>query len=119
MVEYIFGKEVLNMRTITQGLIAEFENYLQNKEKSVPTTEKYIRDVTFFMDWLCEKDVTKILALEYKKELCEKYAPASVNAAISSLNSFFNFMGWNDILIKALRIQMQIFSNKDKNNDKT
>lgn len=66
------------------------------------------------MIWLTSREITKILTLEYKKELCEKYAPASVNAAISSLNSFFEFAGWHDIRIKALKIQRQIFSNKDK-----
>lgn len=66
------------------------------------------------MAWLCGQELTKILALEYKKELCEKYASASVNAAISSLNSFFSFMEWHDIRIKALKIQRQIFSSKDK-----
>ena len=66
------------------------------------------------MAWLCGQEVTKILALDYKKEFCKKYAPASVNAAISSLNSFFAFMEWRDIRIKALKIQRQIFSNKDK-----
>ena len=77
------------MRKITHELVLEFKNYLIEDEKSENTIEKYIRDITFFMDWLCGREVTKILALEYKKELCEKYAPASVNSVISSLNSFF------------------------------
>lgn len=102
------------MRKITNELIESFKNYLIEEEKSKNTIEKYIRDITFFMDWLCGQEVTKILALEYKKELCEKYAPASVNAAISSLNSFFCFIEWHDIRIKALKIQRQIFSSKDK-----
>ena len=102
------------MRKITNELIHSFKTYLIEEEKSENTIEKYIRDVTFFMIWLNDQEVTKILALEYKKELCEKYAPASVNAAISSLNSFFAFTGWHDIRIKALKIQRQIFSNKDK-----
>ena len=102
------------MRKITNELILSFKTYLIEEEKSENTIEKYIRDVTFFMIWLNDQEVTKILALEYKKELCEKYAPASVNAAISSLNSFFAFTGWHDIRIKALKIQRQIFSNKDK-----
>ena len=102
------------MRKITNELIESFKNYLIEEEKSENTVEKYIRDITFFKVWLCGREVTKILALEYKKELCEKYAPASVNAAISSLNSFFSFMEWNDIRIKALKIQRQIFSSKDK-----
>ena len=102
------------MRKITNELILNFKTYLIEEEKSENTIDKYIRDVTFFMIWLTSREVTKILALEYKKELCEKYAPASVNAAISSLNSFFEFTGWHDIRIKALKIQRQIFSNKDK-----
>ena len=102
------------MRKITNELIHSFKTYLTLEEKSENTIEKYIRDVTFFMIWLNDQEVTKILALEYKKELCEKYAPSSVNAALSSLNSFFAFIGWHDIRIKALKIQRQIFSNKDK-----
>ncbi len=102
------------MRKITNELIHSFKNYLIEEEKSENTIEKYIRDITFFMAWLCGQKVTKILALEYKKELCVKYAPASVNAAISSLNNFFAFMEWHDIRIKALKIQKQIFSSKDK-----
>ena len=102
------------MRKITNELIESFKNYLIEEEKSENTIEKYIRDITFFMAWLCGQEVTKILALDYKKELCEKYAPASVNAAISSLNSFLAFMEWHDIRIKALKIQRQIFSSKGK-----
>ena len=102
------------MRKITNELIHSFKNYLIEEEKSENTVEKYIRDISFFMAWLCDQEATKILALEYKKELCEKYAPASVNAAVSSLNSFFAFMEWHDIRIKALKIQRQIFSSKDK-----
>lgn len=102
------------MRKITNELIHSFKTYLIEEEKSENTVEKYIRDITFFMMWLNGREVTKILALDYKKELCEKYAPASVNAAISSLNSFFAFTGWHEIRIKAFKIQRQIFSNKDK-----
>ena len=102
------------MRKITNEFILSFKTYLTLEEKSENTIEKYIRDVTFFMIWLSGKEVTKILVLDYKKKLCEKYAPSSVNAAIASLNSFFAFTGWHDIRIKALKIQRQIFSNKDK-----
>lgn len=59
------------MRKITNELIHSFKNYLIEDEKSENTIEKYIRDITFFMAWICGQEVTKILALEYKKELCE------------------------------------------------
>lgn len=102
------------MRKILCEDIRKFKDYLIEEEKSENTVEKYIRDITFFEEWLCGREVTKVLVLDYKKELCEKYAPASVNAAISSLNSFFVFMEWYDVRIKALKIQKQIFANKDK-----
>ena len=59
-------------------------------------------------------EVTKMAVLEYKQELTEKYAPASVNAKLSSLNSFFVFNEWYDCKVKALKIQKQIFSSKEK-----
>lgn len=101
-------------RKITSKNIIKFKKYLICEEKSENTIEKYTRDITFFMEWLCGREVTKILALEYKNMLCDKYAPASVNGAISSLNSFFGFMQWYDVRIKSLKIQKQIFSNKNK-----
>lgn len=114
MAKYSQERKLILMRKITNGLILSFKEYLIEEEKSENTIEKYIRDITFFMAWLCGREITKILALEYKRELCRKYAPASVNAAISSLNSFFTFMEWHDIRMKALKIQRQMFSSKDK-----
>ncbi len=102
------------MKVIKNESISKFKEYLICEEKSKNTIEKYIRDVNFFMVWLGGCEVTKVLALEYKKELCKKYAPASVNGAISSLNSFFSFMEWHDIRIKILKIQKRIFSSKEK-----
>lgn len=81
------------MRRITNEMIAKFKEYLACEEKCENTTKKYIRDTIFFAGWLCGREVTKVLILEYKKELCEKYAPASVNGAVSSLNVFFRIYG--------------------------
>lgn len=102
------------MRKVTNQLILSFKTHLIEQEKSANTIEKYIRDVTLFMMWLNGREVTKILVLEYKNILCEKCAPSSVNAAISSLNSFFAFVEWHDIRLKALKIQQRIFSNRDR-----
>lgn len=107
------------MKIITYKKIEEFKNYLIIQEKSDNTCDKYVRDITSFMIWLNDEVVTKVLALKYKKELCEKYAPRSVNATLASLNSFFKFMGWYDLYINALKIQRQIFSDKEKELSKT
>ena len=102
------------MKYITNQLIEKFRNYLINEEKSQATIEKYTHDVFVFMVWLSEEEATKTAVLKYKQELTEKYAPASVNAALSSLNSFFLFNEWYDCKVKTLKIQKQIFANGDK-----
>ena len=102
------------MKIITKELVEKFKNYLLNEEKAKATIEKYIHDVCVFMVWLGGIETTKSGVLRYKQELTEKYAPASVNATLSSLNSFFSFNEWYDCKVKALKIQRQIFVSKEK-----
>lgn len=102
------------MKKITSEHILSFRKFLNEEEKSENTIEKYIRDVTFFTEWLCGRTVSKSLVLDYKRELCEKYAPASVNSVISSLNSFFDFNEEYRLKIKKLKIQKHIFAEDEK-----
>lgn len=102
------------MKNITQKDIEKFKKYLQNEERAAATIEKYIRDISAFSVWLDGKGIDKSIVLAYKEHLIEHYAPASVNSALSSLNSFFRFMGWHDCHIKTLKIQRQIFAKSEK-----
>ncbi len=102
------------MRKITNELIQEFKGYLIDEEKSFATLEKYVRDITVFMEWCNNAEINKSLVLQYKQELIEKYAPASVNSVLSSLNSFFAYNEWYELKVKALKIQRQIFASRDK-----
>lgn len=102
------------MQIITDRLIQKFKEYLINEEKALATIEKYVRDITGFMIWCNGAELSKGLVLQYKQELIEKYAPKSVNSILSSLNSFFVFNEWYDLRVKALKIQKQIFANKDR-----
>ena len=102
------------MKEITKEAIRSFKNYLINGEKAQATISKYLRDVNEFQIWLGEHELCKTAVLAYKSHLCEHYAPASVNAALSSLNSFFEFMEWYDLRVKNLKIQKQIFASADK-----
>ena len=102
------------MKKITAELTESFKKYLLNEEKSAATVEKYIRDVTAFAGCCGEKEITKEVCLEYKRKLTEAYAPKSVNSILSSVNKFFEFAGWFDVKVKLLKIQKQIFLNKDK-----
>ena len=104
---------LINMKRITNELIQKFKTHLINEEKSSATLEKYIRDVVAFMQWLNDRVVEKIVVMEYKQNLIENYAPASVNSMLSSINSFFVYNEWYELMVKAIKIQKQIFANKE------
>ncbi len=102
------------MRMITEENLERYKIYLINEEKSKATIEKYIRDVSEFADWLGVKELEKSMVLSYKAKFTQEYAPASVNAALSSLNIFFGYMEWYDLRVKNIKIQKQIFASTDK-----
>ena len=102
------------MRKITDKKIDLFKTYLISQEKANATVGKYSHDVICFKIWLGARELTKARVLGYKEHLCENYAPTSVNAALSSLNSFFTFLEWYDLRVKTLKIQKRIFSSADR-----
>ena len=102
------------MKKITNILIQKFRKHLIDEEKSASTLEKYIRDITAFMEWCNSAEIDKALVLRYKQGLIEHYAPASVNSVLSSLNSFFAYNEWHGLKVKMLKIQKQIFAERSK-----
>ena len=102
------------MKKITQSMVVNFKNFLIDEEKSHATLEKYMRDINAFREWLGTKLIEKVTVLEYKAYLIENYAPASANSMLSSINSFFEFNEWHDLKVKMLKIQKQIFADKNK-----
>ena len=102
------------MKSISAKNVNEFMEFLVENEKSDNTIEKYMRDIRFFCKWLNGREVNKSVVLAYKKKLCEKYAPASVNSILSSLNALFAFKNWHGLKVKTLKIQRRIFADKEK-----
>lgn len=101
-------------KIITQELIQNFGNYLMEEEKTSATQEKYMRDIRAFSEWTAGAEIDKRTVLDYKAYLVSKFAPASVNSVLSSLNSFFAFHQWYEMKVKMLKIQKQIFAQKEK-----
>lgn len=102
------------MRIITSKMLDDYENYLINEEKSSATRQKYLHDITEFKLWLNNQELTKNYVLLYKSHIADKYAVASTNSIISSLNSFFSFMDWNELKVKSIKVQKRIFANSEK-----
>ncbi len=107
------------IKMITDELIEKFKDYLINEEKASATLEKYMRDIKSFSQWALGAELDKRKVLDYKEYLIGKFAPASVNSVLSSLNSFFEFNNWYEMKVKMLKIQKQIFAQKDKELSKT
>lgn len=102
------------MHKMTNEIMRKFKSYLYEEERSKNTIEKYMRDIRFFREWLGKREIDKSVVLQYKKELCEKYQPASVNSILSSLNALFMFMGWHELSVKSLKIQRKTFISREK-----
>lgn len=102
------------VKIITDDLIEKFKDFLINEEKASATLEKYMRDIKAFSEWTSGSELDKRKVLGYKEYLIGKFAPASVNSVLSSLNSFFEFNNWYEMKVKMLKIQKQIFAQKDK-----
>ncbi len=94
--------------------LSDFEIHLSEEEKSNLTVEKYLRDIRSFVAFLGGREVSKGEVIAYKKRLARDYAPASVNSMLVSVNAFLKFVGRDDLCVKLLKIQRQIFANEKK-----
>lgn len=102
-------------RIITESLISKFKTHLQNEEKSANTIEKYMRDLKAFAVYANNLDVTKEMVIAYKNKLIsDNYAARSINSMIASLNSLFVFVGWDDLKVKSIKLQRQIYCPEEK-----
>lgn len=100
---------------IDKSLMEQFKTHLKLEEKSNNTIEKYLRDVYAFWKFIGEQSVTKELAINYKEHLLsDEYAVRSINSMIASLNSFFIFAGCENMKIKTIKEQRQIYCSENR-----
>ena len=98
--------------TISQDQIKAFIAWLENEERAAATVEKYIRSASRFAAWLGEREITKEAVVRYKSTL--EGAAATVNGAISAVNSLLVFLGRSDCRVKQLRVQRQTYRSEDR-----
>ena len=102
-------------RQLTQQQIRAYAHYLQMEEKSGATMEKYLRDIQAFACWLDGRDISKELTSEWKGHLISQdYAPTTVNAMLSALNSLLEFLDLRECRVKFLKIQRRLFRDADR-----
>lgn len=100
---------------LTPQQIQAYADYLQREEKSAATMEKYLRDVRAFARWLDDRVISKEIIARWKAHLiAQKYAPTTVNAMLSALNSLLDFLGLRECRVKFLKIQRRLFREAER-----
>lgn len=90
--------------------IAAFESYLKREERSAGTIENYLRRVREFTAWLNGEEVDKERAGAWKLHLMSMgRSSGTINGALVAVNQFFKFLGWQECVVKGLRIQRKLF----------
>lgn len=100
--------------SIHEGLIARYTGWLREQERSAATIQKYSRDLAAFCAHLAGRPLTKAAVIEWKEQLVARYAPASVNTMLASVNGYLRFMGWGTLCVKPLKIQRSLFLEEKK-----
>ena len=99
------------MRTVTNKLVEKFREYLYEEEKSNATVSKYICDIKKLKEYANGHELDKKLIVSYKEYLQNNgcYKSGSINSFLVAANCFFQFMGWNDLKIKTIKVQKKAF----------
>lgn len=109
------GNMLMVERRMSISVIGEYERELVCAEKAPRTVLQYRRAVQRFYLWLPQdKAVTREAALAYKAILQQQQKATSVNTTLAALNSFFQFLGWTELLMKPLKTQRKIFCDEDR-----
>ena len=101
-------------RILTKEIISDFKEYLILEERSGATVEKYIRDAKAFLAFVNGAEITKEVVIEYKKYLQDSYAVRSINSMLPSINGLFAFIGWQELKVKSIKLQQQIYCPEEK-----
>lgn len=95
--------------------LTAFEQQLRLEERASGTVEKYLRDVRAFAGWLEERTLDKEAVIAWKRHLLAAgYAPSTINSMLIAVNQFFCFQRWDELRVKTVRVQRQIFRKRDK-----
>lgn len=101
-------------RVLSADILDDFKKYLILQEKSSATVQKYIHDVSAFVNFVNGESITKETVIAYKNHLKENYAVRSVNSVLASINGLFSFLGLFELKVKSLKLQQQMFCSEEK-----
>ena len=85
----------MKQRCITKDRLEAFAKALRERDKSIGTREKYLRDVGCFAKWLNGAEITGENGAAWRDSLLKQgYAPVTVNSMVAAVNQFLRHAGW-------------------------
>ena len=96
-------------RNITPQLIMHYCQWLEECEKSSHTIMRYKFHLGNFLEYIKDANLCKAMVLEWKEQLKMHLSPVTVNAALAALNGLFKFCGWQDLVVRYLRVRKTTF----------
>lgn len=100
--------------TIRQADVDAYVLRLFKEERAAATIKKYHHDAALFLHFLEGRELNRELVVEFKAQLCERYAPRSVNSMLAAVNGLLEAVGRSDLRVKRLRIQRQMFCARER-----
>ncbi len=108
----------MEKRFITEEDVERYGQYLAECEKSRATIQKYQYYLTLFQRYVAGRELKKKQVVQWKEDMKRCLAAVTVNGAISALNGFFRYKGWDNYTTKFYKIGRQIFCPEQKELEK-
>ncbi|MBQ9759845.1 MAG: tyrosine-type recombinase/integrase [Clostridia bacterium] len=99
---------------IKEAQLSGFRRYLEEKEKSEATVNKYLRDVRAFCRYCNGERISKHTVIAYKEQIAQTYAISSANSMLAALNSFFRYAEREDLCVRPFKLQQKIFCSEER-----
>lgn len=100
--------------TVTPVLIQKYLTDLREQERSAATLQKYAHDLGELCAFVCGAPLTKAVLINWKEQLVERYAPATVNSMLTAVSGYLRFFGWGELAVKPLRVQRALFVDESR-----
>lgn len=94
--------------------LSQFKAALLNEEKSEATISKYMHDVSVFLDFCGNNEITKETILELKEMLRKEYKPHSANSMLAAINKYLQFAGKEECRVRSLKLQQRPFMPEER-----
>ena len=99
---------------MSEGLLDGYRDFLLDEERSAAPVEKYLRDVRTFLGYMGEAALDRKRVLDYKQGLRERYKITSANSMLAAMNSFFVYLGREDLKVKLFKVQRALYARPER-----